>query len=399
MGIRRYDFQKLDGYEVTPQGFLRIPVYAARTGIQIYRDSKGREIRELRPPEEVFSEQTMGSLRSCPLTNDHPSDMVTLDNAKELVCGMTADIAERVEDQFLKTYVTVYDKKTVQDIKDGKVEVSMGYNVEMDWTPGEFNGQKYDAIQRKIVHNHIALVHRARGGRQVRLRLDAKDAILVDENQHTDTENGGHMPKIKLAGKEYDVAQELVDAFGEHMKDFEEKKKVDAAEAAKVKAETDKAAAEAKVTTLTTERDTLQAKVDSLEADKAKGEPKLDTAALEAAVKERRRIERVAAKVLDEEALKKTDEMSALELKKAVILADCKDAKLDAASEAYVNARFDHIADQAEASEKANGEAGKLINANRKKAGEDEKTDSEKARQESQKRDAEAWKKPVGKSA
>ena len=40
----------------------------------------------------------------------------------------------------------------------GLKELSLGYNLDLDETPGEWEGQPYDAVQRNIVINHLALV-------------------------------------------------------------------------------------------------------------------------------------------------------------------------------------------------------------------------------------------------
>lgn len=396
--ISRYDVQKLDGYEVTPQGFLRIPVYAGRTGIQLYRRGDNEILKEYRPPEEVFSEKSMATLRSCPMTNNHPSSMVNVDNAKDLMCGFTVDHAQKVDNKFLKTYVVVYDKDAIELIKSGKREVSMGYDVELDFTPGEVDGQKYDAIQRNIVHNHIALVDRARGGREVRLRLDSEAAILVDENDNQEQETE---MKIKIGDKEFDVAQDIADAFNAYSEEMNKKiKKGDEAEGELTKANEKIKGLEESSSKLSTDKDSLQAKVDALEADKAKGStPKFDGAALEAAVKERRRIDKAAEKVLSEEELKKADSMSAMDLKKAVIKAECKDAALEGKSEAYIDARFDHIVEQLEVSKGANTKAGLALVNGRKKAGSEEKNDADKARDKAMEEAQSAWTKPLGKQA
>lgn len=387
--MQRFDFHKFDSFEVMPQGFLRIPVYAARTGVQAYRRGDGSVIREYRPPEEVFKDQAMASLRSCPFVNNHPAQMVSLDNAKQLMGGFTADYVENVDNKYLKTSVIIYDKSMIEDIKRGKREVSMGYDVELDFTPGEVDGQKYDAVQRNIVHNHIALVDRARGGKEVRLRLDAEGAELVDETNL----NQGDKVKIKIADKEFEVAQDLADAFGAYEKTMQAKcAKGDELEP-KVKE------AEGKVTVLTTERDKLQGKVDALEAEKKatpKVETKVDSAAIEAGVKERLKVVKVAEKVLDAETVAKLDSMKNEDIKKAVIKAECKDANFDGKTEAYVDARFDHIAESLEKSAAANAAAGKTISKNRadsKKADDAASVAREKSMKDSQ----DAWKQPVGK--
>ena len=205
--FRRFDVAKFDKAEITSQGFLRIPVYAARTGIQVYRTHDGSTVKEYRPPEEVFSEKTMSSLRSAPITNEHPKVLVNSDNAKEFVIGYTSDVVSIEDNQYLKTEAVIMDKKTIEDIQNGKIEVSMGYEVELDETPGEFEGQKFDMIQRNIVHNHMAIVERGRAGPNVKLKLDSGDAIEIARLK------GDSMPKIKVGDKEFEVAKDLADAF------------------------------------------------------------------------------------------------------------------------------------------------------------------------------------------
>ncbi len=391
--MKRFDHQKFDNYEVMPQGFLRIPVYAARTGIQVYRRGDGKIIREYRPPEEVFSEKTMASTRCCPFVNNHPSEMVNLDNAKALVGGMTVDHVEKLENKYLKTYLIVYDKDMIEDIKRGKREVSMGYDVELDFTPGEIDGEKYDAIQRNIIHNHIALVDRARGGKEIKLRLDSQSAELVTEQ---DTQGGDlKMAKIKMGDKEFEVAQEIADAFCAYEQEMNAKAKKGDELEPKVKD------AETKLTSMTKERDTLQGKVDSLEAEKkeknkdSEKEPKID-AAIEAGVKERLSVLKVAEKVLSAEEAKKLDGMSNSEIKKTVIKKEFKDTVLDGKSDAYIDARFDHISESLEVSGKANDAAGKAIAKNRQDAKKDERK-AEEAREKSMKEDQERWKQTPGK--
>ena len=71
--------------------------------------------------------------------------------------------------------------------KSGFKELSLGYNLDLDETPGVWQGEHYDAIQRNIRINHLALVREARAGDQARLNVDSKDG---------DTLKGGKlMPK------------------------------------------------------------------------------------------------------------------------------------------------------------------------------------------------------------
>jgi hypothetical protein len=393
--MRRYDVQKIDGYEMTPQGFLKMPVYAGRTGIQVYRNKDGSELREYRPADEVFSRKTMDSLKSCPMTNDHPNTPVSPENAKGLMCGFTVDADPVVVDQkYQKTFVVIYDKSAIEDVKNGKREVSLGYDVDLDFTPGEVEGQKYDAIQRNIINNHLALVDRARGGREIRLRLDGQDAVLVTEG---DNPQGDPM-KIKIGDKEFEVTQEIADAYSAEQKAIGQKLK-DAEDAAAKVSELS-----GSVTTLTSERDKLNAKVDALNEEiKKAGKQdggKADQAQIDAAVIARRKVEKVAERVLPEAEFAKIDGMTNAEIKKAVILAHAKDTKLDGKSADYVDARFDLIGESVANSDGQRNDAGLRVVAGRKQAGKDsvDQDEAGKAREKSMKEDAELWRKPLGKT-
>ena len=76
-------------------------------------------------------------------------------------------------DGLAKIYETDENDDIITDsLKKYKMrELSCGYNLRLDETPGVWEGQPYDAIQRDIEINHLALVDKARAGEQARLNL------------------------------------------------------------------------------------------------------------------------------------------------------------------------------------------------------------------------------------
>ena len=52
----------------------------------------------------------------------------------------------------------------------GLKELSLGYSLDTDDTPGVYHGEKYDCIQKNIEINHLALVGEARAGETARYR-------------------------------------------------------------------------------------------------------------------------------------------------------------------------------------------------------------------------------------
>lgn len=391
--VLRLDISSIKGIEKTPQGFLKIPIYASRVGIQIYRDNLGNVVREFRSPEEVFAEDAIDSLRVAPLTNEHPSEMVNVDNAKKLVVGYPSGVVENVDNKFTKTHIIVFDKDTIKDIEDGRREISLGYSAKLHLVGGEYNGEKYDAFQTNIKINHIALVDRARGGPELRLRTDSAFQII------NDSEKEGEKMKIKIGDKEFSVEDDLGTAI---------KTISDELDACKKSLEENKNAKDSFEVEKKTAVDAIQAKADALtselagvkvELEKSKNDvaQKLDSEKIAKEVKIRVAVEKAAEKFLDKDVLAKIDSMSNIELKKAIIVKNCPEAKLEDKSETYIEVRYDHIIETADKSSKANDDIAKSIIDGRKD-GQTEVLTSDLKREESMKKDSEAWKKPIGKT-
>src|SRR5690606_34291631 len=159
-------------------GSLLADARIARTGVQIYAGSEvGKPdmaaVRVYRPGAEVFSEDTLKSAAHRPVTNDHPAELVTADNWKQHAVGQTGDEITG-EGIFIRVPLMVSDGATIADIENGKRELSAGYTCDLDWTAGKTpSGDEYDAIQKNIRINHVAIVRRGRAGSQVRIGDDA----------------------------------------------------------------------------------------------------------------------------------------------------------------------------------------------------------------------------------
>lgn len=200
--VQRYDAGRLGSAERTGSGGVRVPARIGRTGVQIYRNVDGSERREYRPPEEVFSADSLSTLASAPVTRLHPPVLVTTDNWKDYAIG---DVSEKQPErqrvdsnEFIEAPLVINHGPAIAEIQDGNLcEVSAGYTCELDETPGVTpNGERYDAIQRNIKYNHAALGPQgfARAGREARLRTDG--------NQDTTTEKT--KMKVTLDGIEYE---------------------------------------------------------------------------------------------------------------------------------------------------------------------------------------------------
>lgn len=163
-----------DGLRKTKDGYLVATPRVARSGIQLYSGAEVgkpemQTVRVYRPPEEVFNTDAMNSYAYRPVTIGHPGVKVTADNWTDLTRGMSGSEVVRDGD-FVRVPMAIMDSKAIQSVEDGTVELSMGYEANIQWGDGVTpNGEKYDAIQKDMRMNHLAIVSSARGGSHLRI--------------------------------------------------------------------------------------------------------------------------------------------------------------------------------------------------------------------------------------
>lgn len=312
----RYDRTEIKATR-TDEGYLIDTPIVGRVGIQMYKNADGTIRRELRPPEEVFNADSLKSFAGKPVTDEHPGEPVTAKNAKRLSVG-TMQGEGRQDGDNVVAPIIVHDGEMIDKIlKGGKRELSLGYKVDLEETPGVWNGQEYDAIQRNIRVNHLAIVPRGRAG-NARLNLDRHDAVSFNPEEEISmpTDNLG---RIRLdSGLEYQAAPEVIVEV--------EKLRTDKADL-----ETRADALQKQLDTVAAERDTLKSQVESAEKVRADA---LEKARAE--IKARAELDKVA-ETFKVDGAGKTDR----EVKELVIKSVRTDADLTGKSDDYVNAAFD----------------------------------------------------------
>ena len=185
-------------------GFLRAEGYLTRAGIFVYRDGQGNTVRELRPPEEVFHPDSLASFALVPVTNDHPSELLTADNAKQYAVGSVSEVVTPDGDK-VRASLMITDAAAIEALDAGKSELSCGYTANVEFSPGVWNGQPYDAVQRNIRGNHVALVDAGRAGPACAIRMDAAGAAQEITMEDVMLELGGAQYSVPA-----DLAAELV---------------------------------------------------------------------------------------------------------------------------------------------------------------------------------------------
>lgn len=173
--VVRLDSLPLNQTYFTEEGYLIDRPILTSTGIFEYTNPDGSIRRELRLPEEVFNPESLKSYKGKPIIITHDAGLITKDNVHENGVGTILSEGYRSGND-VRAEIIIHDTDEMKS--SGLKELSLGYNLDLDETPGVWEGKPYDAIQRNIVVNHLALVLEARAGDQARLNIDSRDRKL-----------------------------------------------------------------------------------------------------------------------------------------------------------------------------------------------------------------------------
>lgn len=340
--VFRTDRGQLTRAQRLDNGFLKAPARLTRAGVFAYRTPDGQTRLELRTPEEVFRADSLASLEAAPLTDGHPPEMVTSRNVRQFSIGTVGTDVRRDAD-YVEGTVMVQDEDAVKAVDAGeRRELSCGYHCDVDESPGvdPVHG-RYDAVQKNIRYNHAALVERGRAGRDVALRLDACDAVMVDHESNPapspdvrhDQEPPMKLTTVRIDGVDYEMPEQAAQAHQRELARRDER-------VAELEKDLEKKGEEVS---------TVQAKLDAKEEELEKAKEATQPEAIREAVEARLDLERTAVSVLGEQKATelKLDSLDDDGIRKAVIKAVSPKADLDDKDAAYVAARYDQAVEQA----------------------------------------------------
>jgi uncharacterized protein len=167
--IKFTDRANIGTVKTTADGYIITQARALRAGLQVYRASElgligDHMVKVYRPHESVFDKDSLASLAHSPITLDHPSEMVTSENWKDLAVGEVSTEVLR-DGEFLALNIFLKDQRAIDAVNSGKSELSAGYTADM--RPSD--NPDYDFIMGPPKYNHIAIVDQARAGSQARI--------------------------------------------------------------------------------------------------------------------------------------------------------------------------------------------------------------------------------------
>ena len=225
------------------------------------------------------------------------------------------------------------DADLIAKIDSGKQQVSCGYTCDIEDKPGEYNGTRYDRVQRNIKYNHLAIVHRGRAG-SAALRADSERVSRFDawELDPTETITDSTKTDSKIEEKKR-MATIRIDN-----RDFTVDEAVEIAYTNKAKGDAEAVAtAQSQAAQARKDADELKAKYDEAQ-DKIKALESVDhNARLDALLNLRDKARPILGNSY-EFAGKSAEQI------KADTLAKARPAlKLDGLSADYISARFDAV--------------------------------------------------------
>jgi hypothetical protein len=161
--------------EFKATGQMIAPCIIARTGTMQYKAKRLSPLFDHLDPEsmvtvgtseaELFSQATIDSARSAPITMGHPSADVSTENANELMKGHLEGAPTRLGDE-LSGIVVLNDADTIAIVKAMKDELSIGQDCKLVLADAgdEMGGVPVQAWKTNIVINHVAIVPKGRAG-------------------------------------------------------------------------------------------------------------------------------------------------------------------------------------------------------------------------------------------
>ena len=326
------DYSKKSDFRVDETtGFLHAKARVTRSGVFDYYTEDGDLIREYRSPEEVFDEESIQSLRLKPITDDHPEEMVTVDNIKDFQIGTVGEDIQKDGD-FLTTNIIITDKEMVTTIVNRKkanlpIELSLGYNCDVlpDMGIHDTDGW-YTHSQRKIKYNHLSIVDKARAGSDVRIldksNKNKKENKMAEKVQFT-------RKSVNLDSFKIDAITKVVDEDSLELANTLSSK-LDEAVDVIVDLNKDKDALQGKFDQSNETITSLKAKVDSLSD--------INSPEISAMIKSRSDVENIA-KMLKVDC----DGKDIKTIKCDCVIAVSKDADMKDKTDEYINARFDSV--------------------------------------------------------
>lgn len=165
-----------------------------------------------RDPKEL--EKAAATFNDLPLMDNHievSAEDFEKDKVHGKIVGTTGSNA-RFEDPYLVNELVVWTAGGIQGVMSKEqTQLSCAYRYELDMTPGEYRGQKYDGRMFNLQGNHVALVDEGRAGPDVVVKDQKPKKPIVDIKSVAKLVADALAPVKKVIGMAYDCIPEIIE--------------------------------------------------------------------------------------------------------------------------------------------------------------------------------------------
>lgn len=189
-------FWKIEDNPITKEGVFPY------LGEQISPDLEPKKIYMVyRPASELTNPETIESFNGVPFIDEHEMVGDGFTKYDQRPAGGVL-FNPKAENGILVGDFKIFSETMKDEISNGKKELSLGYLCDYELKKGVWNGQYYDAVQKNIRGNHVALVERGRMGSDVRvydkaITMDALD-IEIPAGVGSPKESGENGSSTKI---------------------------------------------------------------------------------------------------------------------------------------------------------------------------------------------------------
>jgi hypothetical protein len=131
-------------------------------------DYNGKNI--LKSPEVLAD--SMPTMQRMMITDEHPRSRVIMDVSE--IKGRVLPETVTLNNNIATGDLLITDKVLADEIRNGKRDLSPGYFADIIEEPGTFNDEPYEAVQKKVLYDHLAVV---KLGRCSRLKCGIVDSM------------------------------------------------------------------------------------------------------------------------------------------------------------------------------------------------------------------------------
>ncbi len=132
--------------------------------------------RVLKSPEVLA--ESMPTMQRMMVTNEHPRSRVIMDVSE--IKGRVLPETVRLRNDVATGDLLITDKALADKVRKGKRDLSPGYFADIIEESGTFNDEPYEAAQKNVLYDHLAVVKLGRCSRPKCGIVDSDDSVLQE---------------------------------------------------------------------------------------------------------------------------------------------------------------------------------------------------------------------------